>query len=395
MDRYPDKPSYRNDLAVSHNNIAIALDGLRRTDEQIAAIEKARSIQEQLVKDFPSEHVFKGGLAVTLNNLGLCYTNLKNYPQAIAEYEEAERVSLELVTEHADVPEYGQQYVRSLSELANVYKSQNAHEKALSRYRAGVAHSQKLLQASPDSPLSSLAWVSCQISIPKVLLQLARMGEAKLENNQAIDTATKLVQQYPNMPEFRLALSESLRISSQILLMEANHTEGLVQVDKAIENLSVFLEPGMAYPSASTFFVSCHSTRARLHAMMGNYPAAFADCEKSLSFGDSGKQQPVEIVKAYVYAKSGDIDAAVQIAEKLSDVTEWDSQQAYELGQVWAVVAEKTADSELKQKRIDQAMLLLRSAVEKGHKLTSAAMDDPDFAALKALPEFAELISKP
>lgn len=395
VDRYPDRPSYRNDLAVSYNNIAIALEGLRRTEEQIAAQEKARAIQEQLVKDFPSEHIFKGGLAVTLNNLGLSYSNLDNYPQAIAEYEAAERVSSELVAEHSDVPEYGQQYVRSLSELANVYKRQNAHEKALGRYRAGVAHSEKLLQASPDSPHSNLALVSCQISIPKVLLQLARMGEAKLENNKTIDTVTKLVQQYPNMPEFRLALSESLCISSQILLMEANHTESLAQVDKALENLAIFLEPGMAYPSAGSFFVSCYSTRARLHATMGNYPAALDDCEKSLTFGDPSKQQPVEIVKAYVYAKSGDVDAAVQNAEKLGSVTGWESQQLYELGRVWAVVAEKTTDNELKRNRVGQAISLLRSAVEKGHKLTPATADDPDFAALKALPEFAELISQP
>jgi tetratricopeptide (TPR) repeat protein len=53
-DRYPDEPAYREELADSHNNLAVLLMATDRRDQAEKALVEARELWQRLAQDAPN-----------------------------------------------------------------------------------------------------------------------------------------------------------------------------------------------------------------------------------------------------------------------------------------------------------------------------------------------------
>ena len=82
-------PEYRQDLALSHNNLGNLLAGLGKRPEAEQQYRKALTIQEQLAADFPAVPAYRQDLAISHNSLGVLLAGLGKRPEAEEQYRKA------------------------------------------------------------------------------------------------------------------------------------------------------------------------------------------------------------------------------------------------------------------------------------------------------------------
>jgi tetratricopeptide (TPR) repeat protein len=79
----------RSDLAVSLNNLGVALCRAGRVDESAQPFDRSRELMKTLAADYPDELAYQSSLAALLNNQALALAGAGRHEQAVAIYPEA------------------------------------------------------------------------------------------------------------------------------------------------------------------------------------------------------------------------------------------------------------------------------------------------------------------
>jgi tetratricopeptide (TPR) repeat protein len=83
------RPDFRQDLALSHNNLAGLLAGTGRLKEAEKAYDDALAIYKRLVADFPNQPDLRSSLACSMGNLAMLCNERRDFKAAKAYLEEA------------------------------------------------------------------------------------------------------------------------------------------------------------------------------------------------------------------------------------------------------------------------------------------------------------------
>src|SRR5262249_29702394 len=87
--RFPSQPKYRQELALCYVQLGATLDQIHQPKDAEAVYRDARTIQKQLVTDFPKVPDYQNDLAGTLVNLARLHRQRREFDAAVALLEEA------------------------------------------------------------------------------------------------------------------------------------------------------------------------------------------------------------------------------------------------------------------------------------------------------------------
>jgi tetratricopeptide (TPR) repeat protein len=101
---HPQVPEYRQELAMTHNNLGNLLQATGRVAEAEKAYRQALQLRERLVAEHPQVPQYRQELATTHNNLGVLLQATGRVAEAEKAYRQALQLREQLVAEHPQVP---------------------------------------------------------------------------------------------------------------------------------------------------------------------------------------------------------------------------------------------------------------------------------------------------
>jgi tetratricopeptide (TPR) repeat protein len=103
---HPQVPQYRQELAMTHNNLGLLLQATGRVAEAEKAYRQALQLYERLVAEHPQVPQYRQELAMTHNNLGVLLKATGRADEAEKAHRQALQLRERLVAEHPQVVGY-------------------------------------------------------------------------------------------------------------------------------------------------------------------------------------------------------------------------------------------------------------------------------------------------
>jgi len=184
-------------------NLGVALSGLGRREEALAAAKEAAEIRRTLAQSDPLAFLPK--LAGTLNNLGAMLSNLGRREEALAAAKEAAEIRRTLAQSNpqAFLPELA----ASLNNLGAVLSYLGQQEEALAAAKEAAEIRRTLAQSNPQAFLPDLAMSLNNLG--SRLSDLGRREEALVAVKEAADIRRKLAEKNPQafLPDLAMSLN--------------------------------------------------------------------------------------------------------------------------------------------------------------------------------------------
>jgi serine/threonine-protein kinase len=327
---FPDRPSYRHDLAKSRNNLGQLLAGLRRVEEAEREYRSALALHEQLIEQFPALPEYRQSLAGTHNSLGNLLADLgrhdeaeKHYRSALAlqkqlteqlpavldyrwdlatchnalanllagrdrrEAEKEYRTTLaleeKLVEQFPTVPEYRRGLANGHNDLAVLLAGMNRHVEAEAEYRSALTSQEKLAELFPAVPAYRLYMARSHMNLALLLGRLNQRTKAEKENRAALTLQQKLVEQFPAVPEYREDLSFSHNNLAELLTDLGQYDEAEKHYRSALALKEKLAEKFPAVPAYRQGLAGSHNSLGNLLTRLKRHEEAEKEHRFSLA----------------------------------------------------------------------------------------------------------------
>ncbi|MCI0459454.1 MAG: tetratricopeptide repeat protein [Gemmataceae bacterium] len=232
--RYPNEPSYRQELARSYAGRARLFREVGRSAEADQACRQALKLQEQLVADAPAERDYRRDLARSLFLLALS----PNLPDTEALHRRALRLLDQLVAEDPTRFGYAEDWGKCLNALANLLSRTDRLKEAEDAYRQAIARAEKILVAYPrERDYQCLLGVTHN-NFGKLLWDTGRLGDARQHFRQALKLNKQLADDFPRVPEYQWWVAMSLNNLGAVLWQNGRPAEA----EKEYANARIILE---------------------------------------------------------------------------------------------------------------------------------------------------------
>jgi tetratricopeptide (TPR) repeat protein len=208
-DAFPDRPVYRQDLALSLNSLALILEEIGRPAEAEQAVRRALPLWEQLTADFPAEQRYREGLARSRNTLGTVLAATDRPREAEQAFRQAVGGFEELAARPPAVPGYRRQLGQCLSNLGSLLAAQERPGEAEQALRRAVDLHKELGTKDPSSPLYRYRLAKTQDELALLLRSSGRPAEAEQVWRQALPLLERLVEDFPLATDYRVQLARS------------------------------------------------------------------------------------------------------------------------------------------------------------------------------------------
>ncbi len=236
---------YRPDVAMTLNNLGIALHDLRDLEDARATFIEALRIRRELAQSRPD--VYQPDVAVTLNNLGIVLSDLRALEDARAAHTEALRIRRELAQSHPDV--YRPKVADTLNNFATVLRKLHALEDARAAYTEALHIRRELAQSRPDVYRPDVAMTLTNLG--NVLRDLRALEDARAAHTEALRIRRELAQSRPDVyrPDVAMTLTNLGNVLCDLRALEearATHTEALLIYRELARSRPHVYQPDMA-----------------------------------------------------------------------------------------------------------------------------------------------------
>ncbi|HEY3393245.1 MAG TPA: serine/threonine-protein kinase [Lacipirellulaceae bacterium] len=198
----PEAPEYRQNLAGSHRNRAIALNRLGKNAEAEGAYRQALDIYGHLVTEYPKEPKYQVGLAEVHNDLGSLLRELRRTEQAEQAYRDALRIREKLHKDSPTVPEYRRHLAGIYNDLFVLLLDQGKYDEAKTVGDPAVELLEKLV-AEFDEPELRQGLATLLMNLGNMLFELGKPQAADAAYRKALDIQQKLVADFRTVPHYR------------------------------------------------------------------------------------------------------------------------------------------------------------------------------------------------
>jgi serine/threonine protein kinase len=456
VDAYPDVALYRAELAKSQNGWCAVAKMLGNHGAADAVYEQMEILLVPLVAAFPGEEDYLWQLASLYHNRGDGLYRRGRVREAEEPTRKAVEMLETLLTKAPDVPAYRRDQVNSLVALGMTLIANGKPFEAEPFLRRGRKLVDKLIADYPtvlgykNLRSTTLHWLG------RMFRAMGRLGEAEEALSEAVQTWRNLVKQYPREPahRHRLAMSllrlggicrdrgrleEAFKILSEALDLYSQHVrefprdvgnrlqlaatwhsvgtvvfrqKNYTKAEEAFGQALAILEPLSAKaPAVPAYRRDLANTRAHLGKTLlasgRSEGAARAFAQALPGWRDLVAAEPgssdYRNGLAETLAEMGDHEGAVKEAAELVRIGQGQAATFCAAADVLAVcVRTVLADTsvpearrrELGQAYADQAMDLLRKAVQKGYQGIGQFQNNPDLDPLRSRADFKKLLAE-
>ena len=222
-----DADTFRDDLAMSLNNLANRLSALGKREDALAAAEEALELYRALAAARPD--AFTPDLAGSLNNLANRLSDLGKREDALAAAEEAVELRRALAAARPDA--FTPDLAGSLNNLANVLSDLGKREDALAAAEEAVKLRRALAAARPDAFTPDLA--TSLNNLANFLSALGKREDALTAAEEAVKLRRALAAARPDA--FTPDLATSLNNLAGFLSALGKREEALTAAEEAVE----------------------------------------------------------------------------------------------------------------------------------------------------------------
>jgi serine/threonine-protein kinase len=206
---FPTVPDYRRDLARSHNNLGFLLQARGQFKEAEDAYRQALAIQEKLARDSPYVPEHRRGLALSHNNLGILLKARGQFKEAEDAYRQALDIREKLARDFPSIPEHRNDLAHSHHNLGNLLQPRGQVKEAEGAYRQALAILETLARDFPTIPQYRRDLALSHSNMGNLLKGRGQLKEAEGAYRQALAILEKLARDFPTIPNYRSDLAGS------------------------------------------------------------------------------------------------------------------------------------------------------------------------------------------
>jgi tetratricopeptide (TPR) repeat protein len=345
-------------------------------------------------------------LAATLTNLG----NLDAATDHPAEAEESylRAVSLQEPLA-ARQPAAASDLAATRNNLGNLYLRQDKLEQAGQAYRQALALRERLIAEQPEVTTHQAELAQLHNN----LAALYRRTGAAAERRAALDRSRRLyedlVRRYPAVTVYAVGLGRCYRNHMDPPGEEVDPDQSLAWAERAVGTLTAVLKKEPRQASALALLRDLGRERTELYLRLGRFAEALAACdaEQGVLTGAAAEElRPRReliltqlLARAWRQARAGELTAALAACELAERQAEVPAAARVTLARALALAAAAVAEDPGRPAgdRAREAEALAARAVRQLRRAHEAGVrgdawpGDPDFAALRSRPDFAEV----
>ena len=360
----PDKPRYREALAGTLTNLALAQEWVE-PDKAAQTYQKSISIFEKLITDYPANVGYRIGMANCLANFGPLMARLKQEEKAEALYAQALAV---LVTKNAMEPtaELLRQRIVVLNNLGEFLLSMKRPQ-AEKTLREAIGALEKMAARETPTRYDRRILASVQANLGELMIQLARYRDAEPYLASAKAGFESLAADEPRSIVPQNCLGIVMEMEARLLRQTSKPEQAKIALKGAIAHQRTAVELSHGVPS--------------YREQLGSHLLELAQVDLELGYNDEADAIAVEL-PATVPSRERPrmcVDAA-RILARLIDKVGGDAKRPQ---------AER---DRVRRSYCGRLALFLREAIDGDPNLVESIKSDADIKKILSRPEFHDII---
>ena len=362
----PKNPDLQVSLAQSLGNQGVLFSIKSQHKEAESAFTDALAAYKQLAADFPDRPVYRRELAGTHGNLGNLFGVTDRPEKKEAAYKAAHAIRLQLAAEYPTSITYLKDLATSHNSLGVHFRTTNRYKEAESAIAAALGILAKLADDFPMRPEFRRELARSHNSLGALLYTMDRIKDAEAAYGDAVEIQRKLAADSPNQPDLRNNLAGTLGNLAVLCNQRRDFAAAKAHVDEARPHHEAALKANSRHPHYRQYY---RNNLSALVIAQAGLPDQAGAVRTAQTIRDLGWDPPTD---AY--------DAAIALAKSIHVVEKTES---------------LTADARSQAVHFygDQAMAMLRNAVEKGFQDGTRLTKVDHLNPLRQRDDFARLLA--
>jgi tetratricopeptide (TPR) repeat protein len=392
-----DPPSYRRELARTHNNRGILLKDARRFPEAAQDYARATELLRRLRAEDAGEVTYRVDLAGACTNWGVLRARMGQRGEAEAAFREAIALLEELFRPREALTARDHRYKLAVAYigLGNLLaKEEGRRQEAKWAQGRAIALLERLVLQFPDYQVYRRDLANSHNSLGYVLEDDGQPAAAEAEYQQALQLFKELTDDFPRVAEYDSLTAMTLNNLAWLTMARAERATAELLFLSLPESGGARGSVGFALAGAGWQLLhqDQHSGACRLlQEAIGRQKAALQRDPGNPAYPDRLADHYRNLARAALYL--GDHANAAEAADLLHRLVPERGDDCCHAARFLARCAALAArDGGPARSYAERAVRLLREAAERGHAPGSDLAEDADFAALRARPDFQALL---
>lgn len=208
-EEFPKNLNYKQDLAGWYNNLSRLMSRIGERDKALAYMRQSLDQRKELAAKYPEHSEYRRDVAESHNNLGIVFIQFRDFAGAQGEFDQALSIRQKLVKEFPKNTEFRLLLANTFNNLGVLAYNMGDLVKAEERLRAAAAEKLRLAEDYPSVPKYRQDLSTTYVNLSGILLASQKPGGAVESNRQAIHHTKLLVAEYPDMPDHRRDLGSA------------------------------------------------------------------------------------------------------------------------------------------------------------------------------------------
>jgi serine/threonine protein kinase/Flp pilus assembly protein TadD len=275
---FPGRASHSAWLAVSYRTLGEMQCARKEFKDAEKTLRSALELQQKLVDEFPSLHTYQDDWATTQQDLGAVLKNLGKSAEAEAAYRHALGGFEQLVVAFPRAARYQTQLLQTAKELAQLLEASRQPQKKKEVLDVVFAVYEKLTAQAARTPEDVKATAVAYQNLANLLRDNGQPKEAEKAYRHALEFFKKLAADFPRVPNYRVELGHTFWQLASILASAGRRDE----TEKVLRDaLALFEALAADFPIEAYYQLeAAHTCWAQLGPLLAGQPDRLRDAEQ-------------------------------------------------------------------------------------------------------------------
>jgi tetratricopeptide (TPR) repeat protein len=316
----PDDPTFRQELAGVHNDLALLYHATQRWPECVAALGQAWAVLGQLERQHPTVPTFRYDRARIQNNLIGINRQLGRLDQADTASQEAMALLERLLADDPGNVDYLTLLARCHQNVALVHGARGRFDLAEAASLKALALNDRLVRDHPDvvDHRSRLAQTYSNLGLHYDKSNQYARAEAAYQ--QALTLKEALVRDHPQVVAFQVDLGGGYDNMAMLVRKARSPEESLAWSARAIRTLEPLLEQDPRYGDARMSLFNAYMSRGLAYLRLGRREEADKDWRRIVELSTGQFHINMRLYRPFPLARLGDhVQATAEIKALLAE----------------------------------------------------------------------------
>lgn len=274
VDRNPDDPAYRSQLADRLLELGFLMAKTSDPDAAIESYSRARALYQSVLAEDPDGIETRRGLARCLTGTGFELWARAELDASLAAVDRAVEILERLVRDHPDDLESRRLLVEAYAQAGGVQRDRGDLEASASMARRGIELGTELVDADPTNTLSLAALSECASSLGFTLWNARDLSGALAAYRTALRIDSRLSERDPTNQDRRHGLAIAHSNVGEMLRGLGRPTEALASLQSSVAILGPLVDDNPDHAEWRYGLAAAYVELGSIHESLGRHGAA-------------------------------------------------------------------------------------------------------------------------